>query len=120
MFSMFSCRGSAALRAACGRSRPAVQRRLMSSGSGGSGTNIMYAVLCGGGLVGSVSYAYSIVSSDQTRYNQRLAEIRARPKTEWVPKPWPPKSQDEEEGGEEEEEVEPEAEVTETEEEVVE
>uniref|UniRef100_A0A8C5G5C5 Uncharacterized protein n=1 Tax=Gouania willdenowi TaxID=441366 RepID=A0A8C5G5C5_GOUWI len=59
----------------------------MSSGSGGSGTNIMYAVLCGGGL------AYSIVSSDQTRYNQRLAEIRARPKTEWVPKPWPPKSE---------------------------
>uniref|UniRef100_A0A8D0D2T7 Uncharacterized protein n=1 Tax=Sander lucioperca TaxID=283035 RepID=A0A8D0D2T7_SANLU len=26
------------------------------------------------------------------RFNDRIAEIKARPKTEWAPKPWPPKS----------------------------
>ncbi|GLD62771.1 calphotin-like isoform X12 [Lates japonicus] len=80
-----------------------VQRRPMSSLPGGSGENIVYALLCGGALVGGVSYAYITVTSDSARYNERVAEVRARPKTEWVPKPWPPKSKDEEEGEEEEE-----------------
>lgn len=33
-----------------------VKRRQMSSVPGGSGENIVYAVLCGGALVGAVSY----------------------------------------------------------------
>lgn len=36
--------------------------------------------------------AYITVSTDSARYNERLGQIRARPQTEWVPKPWPPKS----------------------------
>ena len=36
--------------------------------------------------------AYSTVSTDHARFNDRVAELKARPKTEWVPKPWPPKS----------------------------
>lgn len=36
--------------------------------------------------------AYSTVTSDGARFNERVAEINARPKTEWTPKPWPPKS----------------------------
>lgn len=39
-----------------------VQRRQMSSVPGGSGENIVYAVLCGGALVGAVSYVSSTVS----------------------------------------------------------
>uniref|UniRef100_A0A3B5BJ00 Uncharacterized protein n=1 Tax=Stegastes partitus TaxID=144197 RepID=A0A3B5BJ00_9TELE len=39
--------------------------------------------------------AYNTVVSDHTRYNERIAEIKARPTTEWVPKPWPPKSSSE-------------------------
>lgn len=39
-----------------------VQRRQMSSMPGGSGENIIYAVLCGGALVGAVSYVSSTVS----------------------------------------------------------
>lgn len=33
-----------------------VQRRQMSSVPGGSGENIVYAVLCGGAFIGAVSY----------------------------------------------------------------
>lgn len=40
-----------------------------------------------------LSQAYSTVTSDNARFNERVAEIRARPKTPWVPKPWPPKSE---------------------------
>lgn len=36
--------------------------------------------------------AVSTVSGDHNRFNERVAQIKARPKTEWVPKPWPPKS----------------------------
>lgn len=36
--------------------------------------------------------AFNTVSSDSTRFNERIAELKARPKMEWVPKPWPPKS----------------------------
>ncbi|XP_035505453.1 uncharacterized protein mgarpa isoform X3 [Scophthalmus maximus] len=100
---MFSCRaawqrcGPFARRAAYGLPRDVVQRRSMSSLPGGSGENIVYALLCGGAFVASVAYTYSTVSSDAARYNDRLTEINARPKTEWVPKPWPPKSKDDEE-----------------------
>lgn len=91
----------------------------MSSVPGGSGENIVYSVLCGGALVGALSYvslltagsgwgswdltffdwtfyivpqAYSTVNSDHNRFNSRLEDIRSRPKAEWVAKPWPPKS----------------------------
>ncbi|XP_029961418.1 protein MGARP isoform X3 [Salarias fasciatus] len=100
---MFSCRaawrrcGPVARTAAQRLPRDAVQRRPMSSVPGGSGENILYTVLCSAAAVASVSYAYSTVTSDNERFNERIEQIKARPKTEWVPKPWPPKSQDEEE-----------------------
>ncbi|KAG8003780.1 hypothetical protein GBF38_007754, partial [Nibea albiflora] len=68
-----------------------VQRRSMSSVPGGSGENIVYALLCGGAFVGAVSYAVKTVNDDGIRFNGRVAEIKARPKSEWKPKPWPPK-----------------------------
>ncbi|XP_035525492.1 protein MGARP isoform X2 [Morone saxatilis] len=100
---MFSCRaawqrcGPLARTAAYRLPRDVVQRRQMSSVPGGSGENIVYALLCGAAFVGGASYAYSTVSGDSARYNERVAEIQARPKTEWTPKPWPPKSKDQEE-----------------------
>ncbi|XP_029296960.1 uncharacterized protein mgarpa isoform X5 [Cottoperca gobio] len=98
---MFSCRaawqrcGPLARRAAYRLPRDVVQRRPMSSLPGGSGDNIVYTLLCGGVFVASVSYVYSTLSTDTSRYNDRIEELEARPKTEWVPKP-PPKSGDEE------------------------
>ncbi|XP_033989704.1 apoptosis-inducing factor 1, mitochondrial isoform X6 [Trematomus bernacchii] len=100
---MFSCRaawqrcGPLARKAAYRLPRDVVQRRQMSSMPGGSAENILYSLLCGGALVASVAYAYSTVSSDGNRFNDRISEIKARPKTEWVPKPWPPKSGEEDE-----------------------
>ncbi|XP_029986522.1 protein MGARP-like isoform X12 [Sphaeramia orbicularis] len=99
---MFWCRaawqrcGPLARRVAWRPLRDTVQRRPMSSLPGGSGENIVYAILCGGAFVGAVTYAVSTVTSDQARFNERIAEINARPKSEWEPKPWPPKSKDEE------------------------
>ncbi|CAF96435.1 unnamed protein product [Tetraodon nigroviridis] len=95
---MFSCRaawqrcGPLARRAAYSLPRNVIQRRPMSSLPGGSGENIVYTLLCSGAFVGAISYAYSTVISDGARFNERIAEIKARPKTEWTPKPWPPKS----------------------------
>ncbi|XP_075872721.1 uncharacterized protein mgarpa isoform X49 [Nelusetta ayraudi] len=100
---MFSCRaawqrcGPLARRAAYRSPRDVVQRRPMSSLPGGSGENIVYTLLCGGALVASVSYAVSTVYGDNSRFNERIAQLKARPRTEWVPKPWPPKSKDDEE-----------------------
>ncbi|XP_010749872.1 protein MGARP isoform X6 [Larimichthys crocea] len=100
---MFSCRaawqrcGPLARRAAYRLQRDVVQRRPMSSVPGGSGENIVYALLCGGAFVGAVTYAVKTVSSDAARFNDRVAEIKARPKSEWQPRPWPHKSQDDEE-----------------------
>ncbi|XP_034398710.1 uncharacterized protein si:ch211-235e9.8 isoform X8 [Cyclopterus lumpus] len=100
---MFSCRaawqrcGPLARKAAFRLPRDVVQRRPMSSVPGGSGENIVYTLLCGGAMVAAVSYTYSTVNTDSARFNDRVAEINARPKTEWVPKPWPPKSRDEDE-----------------------
>ncbi|XP_014913522.1 apoptosis-inducing factor 1, mitochondrial isoform X10 [Poecilia latipinna] len=98
---MFSCRaawqrcGPLARRAAYRLPLDGVQRRPMSSVPGGSGQNILYTVLCGGALVGALSYGYKTVTSDHDRFNDRISELRARPKTEWTPKPWPPKGKDE-------------------------
>ena len=37
--------------------------------------------------------AYNTMMGDNTRYNQRIVDINSRPnKSEWTPKPWPPKS----------------------------
>ncbi|XP_036407657.1 protein MGARP-like isoform X4 [Megalops cyprinoides] len=79
-------------------SRNVIPMRTMSSGvPGGSGQNIVYFLLCGGSLAAAVTYAYKTVTSDHERFNDRVSEIRARPKTEWQPKPWPPKGEGEEE-----------------------
>ncbi|XP_051933574.1 protein MGARP-like isoform X4 [Hippocampus zosterae] len=105
---MFACRvawrrcGPLAKRTTCKLLRDGLQQRQMSSTPGGSGENILYTVLCGGALVGAVSYAFNTVSTDNARFNDRISEINARPKKEWTPKPWPPKSQDVEDGDEEE------------------
>ncbi|XP_036424639.1 protein MGARP isoform X3 [Colossoma macropomum] len=69
-------------------------RRLMSSVPGGTGENIVYVVLCGGAFAGAMAYAYKTVASDSTRFSDRVTEIQARPKDDWKPKPWPPKSED--------------------------
>ncbi|CAL8267481.1 unnamed protein product [Boreogadus saida] len=98
---MFSCRaawqrcGPLVRRVAFRGPKDVVQRRQMSTVPGGSGENIVYALLCGGAFVGSLAYVYSTLSTDGARYNDRVEQIQARPKTDWVPKPWPPKSQGE-------------------------
>ncbi|XP_059371954.1 histone-lysine N-methyltransferase 2D-like isoform X3 [Carassius carassius] len=73
-------------------SRNVVPRRLMSSVPGGSGENFLYVVLCGGAFAGAVAYAYRTVATDHARFVDRVSEIDARPKSDWKPKPWPPKS----------------------------
>ncbi|XP_057205626.1 protein MGARP-like [Triplophysa rosa] len=80
--------------------RDVVPRRLMSSGPGGSGENFLYAVLCGGTFAGALAYAYRTVTTDRDRFIDRISEIEARPKTEWKPKPWPPKKASEAEEAE--------------------
>ncbi|XP_031442655.1 protein MGARP isoform X5 [Clupea harengus] len=77
--------------------RNVVSRRTMSSVPGGSGENIAYFLLCGGALAASVAYTYSTVTSDHARFMDRVTDIQSRPKDEWKPKPWPPKSRDEDE-----------------------
>ncbi|XP_028272874.1 protein MGARP isoform X6 [Parambassis ranga] len=100
---MFSCRaawqrcGPLARTAATRLPRDVMQRRPMSSVPGGSGENIVYALLVGGAFAAGLSYAVHTVSTDKDRFNERIAEINARPKSEWTPKPWPPKSRGEEE-----------------------
>ncbi|XP_041693043.1 protein MGARP isoform X2 [Coregonus clupeaformis] len=100
---MFLCRaawqrcGPLARKSAHQLSRDVLPRRQMSSVPGGTGDNIVYALLCGGAFAGAIAYTYSTVTTDHARFNDRVADINARPKTEWAPKPWPPKSRDEEE-----------------------
>ncbi|KAK7137817.1 hypothetical protein R3I94_013458 [Phoxinus phoxinus] len=72
--------------------RDVVPRRLMSSVPGGSADNILYGILCVGACAGSLTYVYRTVVSDKERFDDRINEIKARPKSEWKPKPWPPKS----------------------------
>ncbi|KAJ8382612.1 hypothetical protein SKAU_G00033900 [Synaphobranchus kaupii] len=101
---MYHCRtawqklGPLARKSATHLSRNVGPVRTMSSGlPGGSGENIMYVLLCGGSLAASVFYTYKTVTSDHARFNNRVSEINARPKVDWEPKPWPPKSSEEEE-----------------------
>ncbi|XP_064829909.1 uncharacterized protein LOC135545882 isoform X4 [Oncorhynchus masou masou] len=100
---MFLCRaawqryGPLARKVAQQLSRDVLPRRQMSSVPGGTGDNIVYALLCGGAFAGAIAYTYSTVTTDHARFNDRVADINARPKTVWSPKPWPPKSRDEEE-----------------------
>ncbi|XP_043113200.1 protein MGARP isoform X4 [Puntigrus tetrazona] len=75
--------------------RDVVPQRLMSSVPSGSGENLFYVVLCGGAFVGAVAYAYRTVTTDQERFADRVSEMNARPKSDWKPKPWPPKSGEE-------------------------
>ncbi|XP_016149194.1 protein MGARP-like isoform X4 [Sinocyclocheilus grahami] len=71
-----------------------VPRRLMSSVPGGSGENFLYVVLCGGAFAGGLAYAYRTVSTDHARFVDRVSEINARPKSDWKPKAWPPKGEE--------------------------
>nr|XP_055033750.1 fibrous sheath CABYR-binding protein isoform X2 [Misgurnus anguillicaudatus] len=80
--------------------RDVVPRRLMSSVPGGSGENLLYVVLCGGVFAGALTYTYRTIGKDRDRVNERLTEIKARPKAEWKPKPWPPKSSTRDDGDE--------------------
>ncbi|XP_016409512.1 protein MGARP-like isoform X3 [Sinocyclocheilus rhinocerous] len=75
-------------------SRDVVPRRLMSSVPGGSGENFLYVVLCGGAFAGGLAYAYRTVSTDHARFVDRVSEIDARPKSDWKPKAWPPKGEE--------------------------
>ncbi|XP_077387573.1 uncharacterized protein LOC144025437 isoform X3 [Festucalex cinctus] len=73
-----------------------LQQRQMSSTPGGSGENILYAVMCGGAIVGAVTYTFKNLSTDAARYNDRISKMNAWQKNEWTPKPWPPKKCEEE------------------------
>ncbi|KAF7707006.1 protein MGARP [Silurus meridionalis] len=75
--------------------RDVVPRRLMSSVPGSSGENLIFVVICGGAFAAASTYAYRTVSTDSARFTDRITEIRARPKDEWKPKPWPPQSAEE-------------------------
>lgn len=53
-----------------------VQRRQMSSFPGGSGENILYAVLCGGAFVGTLSYVSSPSAVEQ-QHNVETISIKS-------------------------------------------
>ncbi|XP_051993982.1 protein MGARP-like isoform X2 [Xyrauchen texanus] len=61
-------------------SRNVVPTRQMSFGIPASGTNIAYMVLGGGSLTAALVYGYKTINSDSARYNDRIAQIEARPK----------------------------------------
>ncbi|XP_016375503.1 protein MGARP-like isoform X2 [Sinocyclocheilus rhinocerous] len=54
--------------------------RQMSFGLPASGTNIAYMVLGGSSLTAALVYAYKTINSDSARYNERIAQLEARPK----------------------------------------
>ncbi|XP_042579425.1 protein MGARP-like isoform X2 [Cyprinus carpio] len=54
--------------------------RQMSFGLPVSGTNIAYMVLGGSSLTAALVYAYKTINSDSARYNERIAQLEARPK----------------------------------------
>ncbi|XP_073699304.1 uncharacterized protein mgarpb [Garra rufa] len=54
--------------------------RQMSFGLPASGTNIAYVVLGGSSLTAALVYAYKTINSDSERYNERIAQLEARPK----------------------------------------
>nr|XP_021326792.1 uncharacterized protein mgarp isoform X1 [Danio rerio] len=63
-------------------SNAVVPIRQMSFGLPVSGTNMAYAVLCGSSLTAAIVYAYKTINSDSARYNERIAQIEARTKSE--------------------------------------
>ncbi|XP_048053297.1 protein MGARP-like isoform X2 [Megalobrama amblycephala] len=54
--------------------------RQMSFGLPASGTNIAYLVIGGSSLTAALVYAYKTINSDSARYNERIAQLEARPK----------------------------------------
>ncbi|KAK2908667.1 hypothetical protein Q8A67_004504 [Cirrhinus molitorella] len=54
--------------------------RQMSFGLPASGTNIAYVLLGGSSLTAALVYAYKTINSDSERYNERIAQLEARPK----------------------------------------
>ncbi|XP_016103216.1 protein MGARP-like isoform X1 [Sinocyclocheilus grahami] len=56
--------------------------RQMSFGLPASGTNIAYMVLGGSSLTAALVYAYKTINSDSARYNERIAQLEARSKSE--------------------------------------
>ncbi|XP_026059984.1 translation initiation factor IF-2 isoform X2 [Carassius auratus] len=54
--------------------------RPMSFGLPASGTNMAYVVLGGSSLTAALVYAYKTINSDSARYNERIAQLEARPK----------------------------------------
>ncbi|XP_059409721.1 uncharacterized protein mgarpb [Carassius carassius] len=54
--------------------------RPMSFGLPASGTNMVYVVLGGSSLTAALVYAYKTINSDSARYNERIAQLEARPK----------------------------------------
>ncbi|XP_048053296.1 protein MGARP-like isoform X1 [Megalobrama amblycephala] len=58
--------------------------RQMSFGLPASGTNIAYLVIGGSSLTAALVYAYKTINSDSARYNERIAQLEARPKSEEV------------------------------------
>ncbi|XP_043108389.1 uncharacterized protein mgarpb isoform X2 [Puntigrus tetrazona] len=54
--------------------------RQMSFGLPASGTNIAYVLLGGSSLTAALVYAYKTINSDSARYNERIAQLEARPK----------------------------------------
>ncbi|XP_026122973.1 protein MGARP-like [Carassius auratus] len=63
-------------------SNAVIPMRQMSFGLPVSGTNIAYMVLGGSSLTAALVYAYKTINSDSARYNERIAQLEARPKSE--------------------------------------
>ncbi|XP_041042979.1 protein MGARP isoform X2 [Carcharodon carcharias] len=68
--------------------------RQMSSGGppGSSSENMVYALMIGAVIAGGSVYTYKVLRKDKARYNERVAEIMERPKSEWTA--WQPKKSD--------------------------
>ncbi|CAM4499342.1 unnamed protein product [Leuciscus chuanchicus] len=58
--------------------------RQMSFGLPASGTNMAYMLIGGSSLTAALVYAYKTINSDSARYNERIAQLEARPKSEEV------------------------------------
>ncbi|KAK7162055.1 hypothetical protein R3I94_004645 [Phoxinus phoxinus] len=54
--------------------------RQMSFGLPASGTNMAYMLIGGSSLTAALVYAYKTINSDSARYNERIAQLEARPK----------------------------------------
>ncbi|XP_078260834.1 uncharacterized protein mgarpa isoform X2 [Rhinoraja longicauda] len=69
-------------------------RQISSGGhSGSSGENMIYALIVGGVIGGGSLYTYKVLHNDKARYNDRIAEITERPKSERTPKEPQPKDE---------------------------